>query len=218
MDVKLIDAEVLQTVSKQKIITINSLSSLLNCSIKTARRRLKQWKAHTSYNHNGRFYTLPDIPQFDHNGLWLYQSVWFSRFGNLKQTILALIENSKAGLDAFELCDLTGVQIRSYLSALRKHEEIKRDKVHGRFVYFSPVEEKVVKQARNRAEMGRAIVLPKDTEAISILVETIKSPHLTEDDLSIRLRDIGCFVSAESIRNLFTYHDLTVKKTLEAPS
>ncbi len=218
MHVKSNETKVLDTISKQKVITIDTLTSLMRCSIKTARRRLKQWSAHTSYNRNGRFYTLPETPQFDSNGLWSWKSVWFSKFGNLKQTITALIEHSNAGLDAFELCALLGVSIRSYLSALQKHKEVKRIKIHGRFVYFTPVEEKRVKQTQNRMEMGSAMVLPKDTESISILVETIKNPQLSEEVLSIRLRDIGCFVSPESIRGLFTYHGLTVKKTPEVPS
>jgi len=65
--------------------------------------------------------------------------------------------------------------------------------------------------------MTRITQLPKHTEIILILVETIKNPHLGIDELSPKLRKINCIVSPESIRNLFAYHGLTIKKTPEAP-
>jgi hypothetical protein len=47
-------------------------------SIYTARRRLKEGEALTSYNQNGRDYALPDVPAFDANGLWQRRGVYFS--------------------------------------------------------------------------------------------------------------------------------------------
>jgi hypothetical protein len=59
--------------------------------------------------------------------------------------------------------------------------------------------------------------LPSDFEAILILVETIKNPHLSTEELALKLKDNDCNVTPDSIRNLFTYHGLTVKKTPGAP-
>jgi hypothetical protein len=59
--------------------------------------------------------------------------------------------------------------------------------------------------------------LPSDFEAILILVETIKNPHLSIEELALKLKDNDCNVTSDSIKNLFTYHGLTVKKTPEAP-
>ena len=56
---------VLKAFKKKKVLMIDELSGLLGCSVVTARRRLKQWKACTSYNQNGRYYVLPDIAKFD---------------------------------------------------------------------------------------------------------------------------------------------------------
>ena len=47
---------VLKAFNKEKIVTIVLLATWLSCSVATARRRLKQWGAYTSYNHNGRYY------------------------------------------------------------------------------------------------------------------------------------------------------------------
>jgi hypothetical protein len=208
------DTKIFEIIIKKKIITIDALSSLLNSSTKTARRRLKLWEAYTSYNENGRYYTLPNIPQFDENGLWAYRKVRFSKHGNLKQTIINLTKRSKAGLDAAEVSDLLGISVRSFLTALQKHPDLKREKVQGRYVYFSTVEKDYIKQKDCRAGMSRIKRLPSDFEAILILVETIKNPQLSIEDLSVKLRDNNCNVTPESIRNLFDYHGLTVKKTL----
>ena len=218
MDKNSNDTKILRIIFKRKIITIDALSSLLNTSVKTARRRLKLWEAYTSYNKNGRFYTLPNIPEFDANGLWAYQTIRFSKYGNLKQTTINLIKLSKAGLDAAEMSDLLGISVRSFLSTLQKHTDIKREKNQGRFVYFSAVEEEFIKQKKCRVGITRITQLPKDAEAILILVETIKNPHLNVEALSLKLIENNCVVTPESIRNLFAYHGLTVQKTPEVPS
>ena len=69
---------ILMKLRKRKVFTIDQLISFLNGSMRTARRRIQQWKVYTSINQNGRYYTLPDIPQFNSNGLWRYRNVLFS--------------------------------------------------------------------------------------------------------------------------------------------
>jgi hypothetical protein len=211
------DNRIQNIIAARKVITIDVLASLLNSSIKTARRRLKLWEAYTSYNENGRFYTLPSIPEFDAHGLWAYRSIRFSKYGNLRQTAINLIKLSKAGLDAAELNDLLGISVRSFLSALQKDADIRREKIQGRFVYFSVVDKEYNEQKSSRVNMTRITQLPRDTEAILILVETIRNPHLSVEALSVKLRQSNCVVTPESISNLFAYHGLTVKKTPEVP-
>lgn len=212
------DTRIQKTIAERKVITIDVLTSLLNSSIKTARRRLKLWEAYTSYNENGRFYTLASIPEFDANGLWAYRSIRFSKYGNLRQTAINLIKLSRAGLDAAEINDLLGIPVRSFLSALQKHADIRREKIQGRFVYFAAVEQEFNEQKSRRVSMTRITQLPRDTEAILILVETIRNPHLSAEALSVKLRESNCVVTPESIRNLFAYYGLTVKKTPEVHS
>ena len=64
-----------------KVFTLERLVSSLSCSIPTARLKLKQWGAYTSYNQNGRYYTMSTVPRFDNNGLWNYEDIYFSRYG-----------------------------------------------------------------------------------------------------------------------------------------
>ena len=93
----------LKAFRRRKVLTLEEVAELVHSSIHTARRRLKEWQAHTSYNQNGRYYALPDVPEFDADGLWHWRGVFFSRYGNLKQTVVELIHRSSAGLDAGEL-------------------------------------------------------------------------------------------------------------------
>ena len=66
---------------RRKILTLDEVGELIDSSIHTARRRLKKWRAHTSYNRNGRYYALPDVPEFDADGLWQCEGVFFSQHG-----------------------------------------------------------------------------------------------------------------------------------------
>src|SRR6056297_591793 len=132
------EKKVIQTFVRKKILTIEELVQLLQCAAITVRRRLKQWSAFTSINQNGRYYTLPKIPVFDENGLWRYQAVLFSRHGNLKQTIVAMIRGSPKGLAAAEIAELVDLAPNSsFLSQLRNAPGIKRERQDGRFVYLS---------------------------------------------------------------------------------
>jgi hypothetical protein len=82
---------------KKKLFVLEDLLEKLDCSVITVRRRLKKWNAISSYNKNGRYYTLSDIAKFDNNGLWICQDIGFSKNGNLTQTITQLISSSAAG-------------------------------------------------------------------------------------------------------------------------
>ena len=111
---------VLSTFHAKKILTIVELSNLLRCSTVTTRRRLKQWRALTSYNQNNRYYTLPSIPLFDRLGLWHYRGVFFSKHGTCKQTVIRLVEISEKGLSNSELAELIGENPNSLLAHFRE--------------------------------------------------------------------------------------------------
>ncbi|EFK10653.1 conserved hypothetical protein [delta proteobacterium NaphS2] len=74
-------ARILNSLEEKKIFTLDTLVSFLSCSVPTARLKLKQWGTYTSYNQNGRYYTMPSVPRFDDNGLWHYSEIYFSQYG-----------------------------------------------------------------------------------------------------------------------------------------
>lgn len=198
---------------RQKIITIRELVELLKCSVITARRRLKKWQTYTSINKNGRYYALPQIPVFDENGLWKYQAVLFSKHGNLKQTIVALITDSNKGLSAVEIAELVDlVPNSSFLSRFKTVPGVKREKHQGRFIYLSDRPEIYSRQKQTRASRQGTAGFPADIEAVQILVQLIKYPDLSIEQLAAKVSEPGKQIESAMIRNFLQFHDL-LKKT-----
>lgn len=200
------------------VMTLPELALELQRSQRTAQRQLHQWNVYTSYNKNGRYYVLPDVPQFDSNGLWRYRGIFFSRHGNLTQTLVAVVKHSKAGLNAAELTELLGLSPRSFLSAFRSHPELRREKHQGCFVYFSSEPSLYEQQKNQRLAMIRNAKQPSEVEAIAILVEAVKHPELTHDQLCAQLKSRHPNMTPEAVTNLFAQHGLCVKKTPHGPS
>jgi hypothetical protein len=201
----------------KKIATLAELVLHLQCSGRTAQRRLAECKAIHSYNHNGRYYTLPQIPRFDTHGLWRYQGVFFSRYGNLPETFVQLVRNSQAGLTAAEAGALLGLRPSSFLWSLRDHPALKREKHQGLYVYLAFEPDLCAQQQRQRTRMVETIRQPTQSEAIAILVEKIKHPALNATALCRRLRQQNLQVEPEMIDALFARYGLTVKKTPHLP-
>jgi hypothetical protein len=203
---------------RRKVLMVSDLASLMQCSLITVRRKLKQWDTYTSYNQNGRYYVLPDVPQFDSNGLWCYCDICFSQYGNLTQTVIHLVKNSSAGLAASEIGELLHIKPRSFLSLFRDHRDLRREKHQGCFVYFSSDPTMYERQINQRLTMIRNAKLPSDIEAIAILVETVKTPDLEIEELCTLLKNKKYDITPEAVRNLFAYYGLSVKKTPHGPS
>lgn len=197
----------------KKILTIQELSQLLNCSNITSRRRLKQWQAYTSYNKNNRYYTLPAIPIFNKKGIWQFQGVFFSKHGTCKQTVVHLVHRSEKGLSNKELAEVLGENPNSLLAHFKEIPGLKKERHTRDIVYFSSDEAVYRQQKRNRfPPEGTAGELPTNAQTISILVEFIHHPHLSIDELTTQLQGKGYTFAAENIAALFTKHGIGKKK------
>jgi hypothetical protein len=53
-------------------------------------RKLAQLEYLSSYSHRCKYYTHRTIARFYVLGLWCHRAVWFSRYGNLLDTVCAL--------------------------------------------------------------------------------------------------------------------------------
>ena len=197
---------------KKKVFSVGHVVSLLGCSTPTVRLKLKQWNAYTSYNQNGRYYTLPGVPRFDENGLWRYQDVYFSRYGTLKNTVVHLIGASSGGLTGDQLGTIVGISPRSFLHHFRDISGIRREKHGGVYVYFSDDWDRYKQQVTNRLE---AFSLPgehiSDADAVSILVTLIQHHDITIDELAnipeVRAKNL----SATAIDGYLKQHGLGKK-------
>jgi len=212
------ESDVLERFHRMKVLTIEQLVDLLKSSVMTARRRLKKWEALTSFNQNGRYYTLPKIPQFDNHGIWKYQRILFSKYGNLKQTIIELLRRSEAGLSAREVAHIVEIPSNSSIfSQLQRVSGIRREKHQGRFVYFSDHRERYQRQ-KSLLSRSQAAALPSDEEAVLILVQYIKHPHLGIKELSEKVAGQGKRIDPSVIQSFLEHHDLLKKIPDTGPS
>ena len=210
--------EKLRTLLRAKqVTTLAQMARRMHCSQRTVQRRLHELKAINSYNKNGRYYVLPDVPQFDVHGLWHYGAIGFSRYGNLTKTVIELIRNSPAGFTSAELGLLLKVEARSFLSLFRDHAALQRELDRGRFVYFAGAPAAYDRQMRRRRTMTSDVQRPTDAEALAILVEAIKHSHWSVEQICRQLNNQGIRVTEQAALNLFADHDIVLKKTPRFP-
>ncbi len=206
--------EALKFFRKQKVVTMNKLSTIMKCSERTIQRRLKNWGTYTSYNKNCRYYTLADIPRFNQYGLWKYRGIFFSKFGNLKETVISVVKQSEAGTSAHELSEIVGLPSYTFLSHFKNDPNIQRQKYSGVYVYFSRDPDEFDRQRWKRESIIQSAALydlPSDADAIVILVELIKSPTDSIGQLARRVRRKGVQISTNKINNLLIHHGLFKK-------
>lgn len=208
-----LDEHAIRAFTRRKVLTIAELAKILVCSIITVRRRLKEWRAYTSYNKNGRYYTLPSIPKFNKKGIWTYKDIFFSRYGTLKNTVIALATKSKKGLNHSELEEIIGMNPKCFMARFKEVPGLRKEKYKNQIVYFSadPDIYKSQKEKRFPPESS-APKLPPDAMTIVILVELIQNPGISIEALSSRLHDQGYKIEVNTIDNIFKHYNISKKK------
>jgi len=103
----------------------------------TVCRKLAQTDVQSSYSHRGRYYTLKELANFDANGIWTYGDIRFSKHGPLTTTLIALVDQSEAGLYARDLQQMVKLDVLSSLSRLVHAGRIARTKIAERYLYVS---------------------------------------------------------------------------------
>lgn len=114
------------------------LKSTLGTNIDmTVFRKLKDLSYRTSYSHRGKYYTLDEIVQFNKQGIWSYNSIFFSKYGNLINTAEAFINKSESGYSSCELKKVLNVEVKEPLLSLYRQDRIYREKIITVYIYFS---------------------------------------------------------------------------------
>ena len=123
---------------EERIATMEQLKQSLGTDTDlTVFRKLKELSYHTSYSHQGRYYTLDEIARFDELGLWSYESVWFSKHGTLVRAVEVLVETSQAGHFVAELDYILNVSTKDALRKLFEQNRLSRQQYQNRWLYFS---------------------------------------------------------------------------------
>ncbi|MBA7556475.1 hypothetical protein ES705_49184 [subsurface metagenome] len=208
-----LDKQAIELFKSKTVLTIDELANVLNCSLITVRRRLKEWKGYSSYNKNNRYYTLPSIPKFSKKGIWKYQNIFFSKHGTFKKTIIHFVRTSKKGMSNSELEEALDVNPNSLMAHLGEVPELIKERHKREIVYFSSDEDICKLQKENRYPASPpTLQLPPDAVAIIILVELIHNPGITVHELSQRLQKKGSTIKTQTIKNLFTHYNVGKKK------
>ena len=120
------------------ILAMTDIKKILNTNVNmTAYRILSDFSYLSSYSHAGRYYTLPEIAQFNNYGIWEYSQIYFSQFGTLKNSILHLLKQSTRGYSANELQAILEIPVYNTVLNLYKNKEIKREQISREYIYFS---------------------------------------------------------------------------------
>jgi len=138
---------------RHKIANLKQLQNALgNPNQRTVFRKLKSLDYLSSYSHRGMYYTLQSIANFDAQGLWSHQAVWFSKFGSLMETAKAFIQRSEAGFSAAELGEALHVESKHCLLSLIRAGTLQREKLQGCYIYFCSEASKYDSQRKARIQ------------------------------------------------------------------
>ena len=199
-----------------QVMTLSQLEILLSCSQRSVQRYLSKWGSLRSYNHNGQYFSLPAIAHFNSFGVWKYNDICFSQFGNLKETVVQLVTTASAGLTASELSEILSVNAHSFMSQFRVDPRLKREKWEGVLVYFCSKHDICVAQKRERFVNQSQPAFPSDTQAVIILVSLLKEEKATIEALVKNINKEHKGISIAMIERLLEYHGL-LKKTIHTP-
>lgn len=198
---------------KQRVLDMKQLHKVISTtSHATVFRYLRDLHHLTSYTHNGKYYTLPEIAQFDSNGFWHYGDIGFSSQGTLVNTLAHVIMMSESGKTNSELEAHCRTRVQDALRTLLNKNKIARTKPANRHLYVSPDPAVSDRQIKRRTEVGSRKQLP-DWIIGEILVETIRSfPVQPEvDDVVKRLSKRGSLITREQVEQVFEENDLEKK-------
>ncbi len=212
--------KIIDLITNKKILSLESMTKELRCSERTVQRYLKGARCVTSYTHKRQFVTLANTPSFDHNGVWFYQGVGFSTYGNSLDAVIGLINRSKNGFSREELEFILKISLSKQMQILRQREKIQRIKVGNKYLYV-PDEAfldrskklKIVENRQNEEHFESGV---KISDLVALLKVT-----LLENKIRVDLKSIShlakkhfLLLPLKKIEQLLVAYELPEKKSL----
>ena len=194
-------------------------------SRRTVMRWLKRVGYHTSYNLNSRYYALEETPQFDEDGLWGHEEIWFSSYGTLRRTVRALVEKSEAGMTANELRAKLHVRVDTRMGVFVKAGDVASRRYGRLCVYYSAGEARADVQMAKREQMlnedkevgveKKEVVGSREMamNVIEALVTKIEHPDWGPVEISKDLVKRGIDMPVEGVRATFEFLKLSKKNS-----
>ena len=196
--------------------TIDNLKIKLNCQLRTLQRIIKSSNLITSYNQNARFYTTPSLCHFNLDGIWKINQILFSKYGNLYETITALIDKSIAGYTSRELSIIIMVKADDALHVMWLKERVYRQKSGSSHIYYSIREDLFKQQLLAREQQTPAAVtslaLPDYQRTIAVLVEIILQDSIVAEKLQKGIAQRNFKISTAGIEAVIEHYQLKKKR------
>ncbi len=216
--------DVVSMFEEQKVMTRDALSKKAQCSGKTILRRLKEHGYYTSYNMNGRYYTLPEIANFDDEGFWTYECVCFNKLGGLREIVTRMIDHSEMGYTPDELNKRVNTNCSNHLLRFVREGVIARRKYGNFYVYFSTDRKKQEKQVEKREQHGRLKEIPEsdgymsvqridDRLVIHVLLEFVNNRKAAPEEVTEALMKKNIRTRKEVVEEIFRRYGLFKKRT-----
>ena len=164
-------------------------------------------------NQNGRYYALYNVPDFDQNDIWCFSGICFSKHGNLKKTIISLVNNSTNGLSGKQLGRRLNLTPQSFLHHFKSTPGIRREKHERVYVYFSDKPEVYNNQSALRYNSRNTYIhSPLSNEDAIVILTSIIKHHSIELDNIMELPEIKKKkLSRNTIYTFMKEHDLLKK-------
>ena len=206
---------VLKAFSAPCVLTLQQLCQIFRCSRATILRRLAEHSYYTSYNHSGKFLTIPELAQFDSQGLWTYKTARFSKYGTLKETVAYLTQCSPLGMTHEELTTLLTVRVHNTLLQLTREGTLRRQRIGPTFVYLHaqrPSRSEQVRQRKATLAAARPTVRPTSQQTIATLLQLIQDPQATRQQIVSRCQRGGVSLTPQVVEAIFERYELDKKR------
>lgn len=182
----------------------------------TTYRYLEKVPYRSSYNKNGRYYTLHDSAKYDRWGLYSVGDIHFSIDGTLKATVVRLVRISEEGRTQRELQDLLRVRVQLFLTTALHEGELDREQLDRLYVYLhTDPEIRAAQLGRRQKLLDKAGIeqLELDDETtIRVLLVLLRYPGSGPGDVVQRLKGREPPVSRTQVDHIFSRYGLGEKK------
>lgn len=145
--------EIIEYIKPKEFVSWGELETNLGMKIKKLREILKHTELCVCLNSKRQFFTLRDLvlkQKKTDSPIWITKGKAFSCVGNLKQTVLHLIEMSPDGTDEKTLTKMLLTPTKNVLKELKDEKKVKVVSFEGRTVYFSLKQKRFSKQFQRR--------------------------------------------------------------------
>lgn len=211
-------SQLVQLFKKKSVLDMTTIQkSFPNRSRCSIFRDLQKIGYISSYNKAGGYYTLKSIPQFDTNGIWHHEGIFFSSHGSLKETVKHMVDVSAAGRTHQELQQTLGLRVHNTLLDLFSINAVSREILEGLYVYtHNNPEIKLCQldERKKQSNWNHKIAPLNPYTTVEVLLAVIKQPDWSAEDIFQVLSKKSIPITQNDIETIFQYYDLGKKNSL----